>query len=133
MSGMLTGYHKGTSASPETRGRIGTATPVKDITLMRASLHSSPTGLLPGYVGVNDLLVYPNPVSNNTNIALPVTLQVPVFVQIIDLNGNLARSYEYPAGSNLLKVDMSTLPIGLYSVRVRGKYLGTHNIAVVKQ
>jgi hypothetical protein len=133
MSGMLTAYNKGTATAPEALGRIGTATPVKDITLMRASLASSPTGLLAGYVGVNDLLVYPNPASNTTNIALPVTLQVPIFVQIINLNGNIVRAYEYPAGSNLLNVDMSTLPLGLYSVRVSGKYLGTHNISVVKQ
>ena len=82
---------------------------------------------------VNDLLVYPNPVISNTRIVLNTLPASDVHVDIIDMNGNLVRSYKYIPGTYNLDVDMSRLPLGLYSVRVYGKDIDFHNLKVVKQ
>jgi hypothetical protein len=37
---------------------------------------------------------------------------------VVDLNGNIARTFSYAPGTYLLDVDLSRLPEGLYSVRV---------------
>ena len=81
----------------------------------------------------NDLQVYPNPVLDNTYIILTALPVSTVFVDVIDMNGNVARTYQYVAGTYKLDVDMSRLPTGLYSVRVHGKDVGFHNLTVVKQ
>jgi hypothetical protein len=78
------------------------------------------------------LPVYPNPVSSSTRIALPQPSVSTVYVRIIDLNGVVQRSYQYPAGISVLDVDMSRLRMGLYSVRVSGKDIGFYNLKVVK-
>ena len=83
--------------------------------------------------GINDLLVYPNPVVSSTKVVLNEASMENVYVYVIDMNGRIDRSYQYIPGSNVLDVDMSTLPIGLYSLRVWGKGIGSHNIEVVKQ
>ncbi len=132
MSSMLTAYHKGTTGSPTTVGRIGYGTPLKDIAIRRAAPVS--TGII-AYTGntSNDLLVYPNPVISQTRVVLDVTPVSDVFVDIIDLNGRVDRSFQYAPGTNLLDIDMSRLPTGLYSVRVSGNDIGFHNLKVVKE
>jgi len=132
MTGMLSGYHKGTGATPVEVGSVGYGTPVKDATFRNSN--GNPTGI--GSVGgniVNALPVYPNPVASSTRIALPAPTVSTVSVKIIDLNGVVNRTYEYASGTSVLDVDMSRLPMGLYSVRVTGKDIGFYNLKVVKE
>jgi len=81
----------------------------------------------------NDLLVYPNPTTSQTHIVMPLVIQAPVSVYIIDMNGNMVRTYQYAPGSNVLDVDMGSLTQGIYSVRLSGKYITDHNLRVVKE
>ncbi len=83
--------------------------------------------------GFNDLLVYPNPVVSSTRIALDQVPGSNVFVDIVDLNGVVNRTFQYSPGSYQLDVDMSNLPTGIYSVRVSGRDIGYHNLKIVKE
>jgi len=85
------------------------------------------------YSGTNNLLVYPNPVASNTKIVLNELSTGIITVYVIDMNGNIDRTYQYPQGLKILDVDMSTLPQGLYSVRVSAKGIDDHNLKVMKQ
>ena len=84
-------------------------------------------------VSQNDLLVYPNPVISQTRIVLQGRSAAPVFVDVVDLNGNLVRTCRYEPGTYNLDVDMSRLPAGLYSLRVFGNYISDYYEKVVKE
>jgi hypothetical protein len=55
-----------------------------------------------------------------------------VAVDVLDMNGNRVRSYDFAAGIYNLDIDMSGLPPALYSVRVYGKDVPMQNLKVVK-
>jgi len=132
MSAMLSGSHKGTASAPTMIGNVGFGTPVKDVVIYRTP-YTNTTGIAATQNrAVNDLLVYPNPVYNNMRIVLPIVPYAPVNVYVIDMNGNVDRIYQYAAGTYNLDVDMSSLPAGLYSVRVSGKGIDDHNLKIVK-
>lgn len=80
-----------------------------------------------------DLLVYPNPAISSTRVVLPNPTISTAYVDVIDLNGYVARSYQYAPGTYQLDVDLSTLPTSIYSVRVYGTGVGFYNLKVVKQ
>lgn len=134
MSDMLIGSHKGTATSPTAVGGVGYGIPVKDAVILRQA-YTAPTAVaaIPGN-NANDLLVYPNPVVSVTRIVLPAAFgsAYPVYVSIIDMNGHIDASYEYAPGIYNLDVDMSTLPMGLYSIRVFGNGISDHNLRVLK-
>ncbi len=83
--------------------------------------------------GYASLLVYPNPTFGNARVVLPSSSVGTVYVDVVSLNGNVLRSYQYVPGSYLLNVDLSTLPASLYSVRVHGDDVGFYNLKVLKQ
>jgi len=83
--------------------------------------------------GDDDLLVYPNPAVSATRIVLNNVPGSAVYVEVIDMNGEIDRSFEYSPGSYFLDVDLSNLPDGMYSVRVSGSDVGYHNLKVIKQ
>ncbi len=132
MTAMLTGYGKGTAGAPTQVGRVGYGTAVKDIA-MRNSSGTGPTAIAAAGNVPNALLVYPNPVVGNTRIALPAPSIGNVSVKVVDMNGNITRSYEYAPGTSVMEVDMNRLPAGIYSVRVYGTGLDNYNLKVVKQ
>jgi hypothetical protein len=80
-----------------------------------------------------NLLVYPNPATSGTRVVLPAPAIGTAYVDVIDLNGNVDRSYQYAPGSYELDVDISNLPVSIYSVRVYGTGIGFYNLKVVKQ
>lgn len=88
------------------------------------------TGNIPGTN--NDLIIYPNPVTSNARILLPAAATSNVFVDVIDMNGRVMRSFEFGKGTFQLDMDMSALPIGLYSVRVAQAGMPLENLKVVK-
>jgi hypothetical protein len=88
------------------------------------------TSVIPGTD--NNLLLYPNPVTSNARIILPAAAANNVFVDIIDMNGRIMRSYEFGKGTFQLDMDMSILPVGLYSVRVAQAGMPLDNLKVVK-
>jgi hypothetical protein len=90
------------------------------------------TSMVYDNAGAATLLVYPNPTHSNARVVLPQPSVATVYVDVVSLNGNVARSYQYPPGSYLLDVDLSTLPSSMYSVRVYGNSVGFYNIRVLK-
>ena len=132
LNAMLTGYHRGTSATPSRTGNVGYGIPVKDAVIHTPASSASSTGFATYNVHGNDLLVYPNPVENSTRIVLDQSPTSPVNVDVIDMNGQIVRNYTYAAGTYNIDVDMSRLPAGLYSVRVSGDSIADHNLKVVK-
>jgi hypothetical protein len=78
------------------------------------------------------LLLYPNPVTSNARIILPAAAANNVFVDVLDMNGHILRSFEYGKGTFQLDMDMSVLPVGLYSVRVSQAGVPLENLKVVK-
>lgn len=94
-------------------------------TAERVSLDAAPVA--------SSLLVYPNPVVSTTRIALDQVPGSNVYVDILDMNGVIERTFEYAPGSYQLDVDMSNMPQGLYSVRVSGRDIGYYNLKVVKE
>ncbi len=132
MSDMLSAYHRGTATSaPANAGGIGYGVPVKDIAIRRPYATTGISNVVNNTT--NDLLVYPNPVFSYTRVVLPNISSGSVYVDIIDLNGRIQRSYEFASGTYQADLDMSTLPTGLYSVRVTGNNVGYHNLKVVKE
>jgi trimeric autotransporter adhesin len=118
------------SSMPSYAGTIGKGIPVKDMSL-RKTYNS---------LGVStarnnnqaDLLLYPNPAVTNARIVLPEASYHDVFLEVIDLNGNVISSYQYPAGTYQLDFDVNTLPVGLYSLRVIQLGVSYHNLKLVK-
>ena len=80
----------------------------------------------------DDLLLYPNPVWSIARVRLHEPAPVVAFAFIIDMNGNIVRAMQFPAGSLFLDVNMGDLPRGLYSLRVFGPYISLHNLKVLK-
>jgi len=78
-------------------------------------------------------LAYPNPTSSITRITLPMVSAAIVYADVVNMNGNVMRSYQFAPGSYQLDVDLSTLPTGLYSVRVFGRDVALRNFKIVKQ
>jgi Secretion system C-terminal sorting domain len=132
MSAMLSGYSKGTAATPVLVGRLGYGTPVKDA-VMRNSSSANTTGFATIAAATNSLLVYPNPVVSSARIALPAPSVGKVSAMVIDMNGSVLRKFSFAPGTSVLDVDMSKLPAGMYSVRVSGDAAAPYNLKVVKQ
>jgi len=132
MSSMLTAYHKGTAGAPVSVGDVGYGIPVKDMTATR--YYTPPATGIANYAAnvVNDLFVFPNPAISNARILLPFASEGNVWVYIIDMNGNMLRTYKYEPRSYQLDVDVSTLPAGIYDVHVSGKGVGDHNLKLEK-
>lgn len=84
-------------------------------------------------IGYPDVLFYPNPVVTQARILLPTPARHTVYVDIVDLRGQIAHSYSYPPGSNQLELDMSTLVTGMYNVRMIEQGKGIHSIKVLKE
>jgi hypothetical protein len=80
----------------------------------------------------DDLLIYPHPVIGMTRIVLHEPSQDFVYVMVIDMNGSILRAFQFNPNSYELQVDMGSLPIGMYSVRVFGNQVSYHNLRVQK-
>jgi hypothetical protein len=63
--------------------------------------------------------MFPNPAMNQTTVVLNYLPGNPVYVELVDFNGNIRRSYAFTAGGQQLSFDVSFLERGLYVVRVR--------------
>jgi hypothetical protein len=78
------------------------------------------------------MLFYPNPVTSQARILFQYPSLSTIQIYIIDLRGQVMRSFSYAPGSYTLDLDMSTLATGLYNVRViEGRTIT--NIKVIKE
>src|SRR5690606_7477399 len=73
---------------------------------------------MPGSLEIRSVQLYPNPASNSINITIPVSmLKNDVELELIDQKGRLLRTL--PMRSEQLPIDVSDLPNGSYTVRVK--------------
>ena len=89
-----------------------------------------PLDSIPAFVGVFnppapdaafDLQLAPNPAVTVTQLSATLTGNEPALVEIIDLNGRLARQFRLPvngSGRQILSLPVQNLAAGVYSVRV---------------
>jgi PKD repeat protein len=71
---------------------------------------------------MNQLALYPNPVSNNATIAFNLMQSTKLSVKVLDINGRviatIADNASFNAGVQNLTVDASALEAGVYMVRL---------------
>ena len=65
--------------------------------------------------------LFPNPAMSNVTIVLQDIPTQAVYIDIVDFNGNLQRSYRFSPGNLALHFDVSFLPKGHYIIRVRDR------------
>lgn len=63
--------------------------------------------------------VFPNPAATYTRIFLNGSTTEAVTVSIINYNGVMIQSFNYPAGAGRFDIDVSSLPDGLYALQVQ--------------
>lgn len=68
-------------------------------------------------------LVYPNPASTTVHIALPEAADRNMQLQVINQLGQLVQSSTVSKGTQLITVDISKLPKGMYTIRMAGSEL----------
>ena len=123
----------GYNATPTQAGMVGYSIPVKDTAMYRSPVSPSSTFVNSVSSG-SKVVMYPNPVLSQAKIILSELPKTAVAVYVIDLNGNIVRTFKYEPGNYSLDVDMSKLPAGIYSVRVQQKDIPYYtNIKVVKE
>jgi PKD repeat protein len=67
------------------------------------------------------LELFPNPATNELNIKLPNDATSTIeSIQVINVNGQVVKT-EHAISTNLLSIDISTLPSGVYMVRTMNK------------
>lgn len=67
------------------------------------------------------LEVYPNPATSNTRIVLESAPAVLTTISIFNTNGVLEGRYEFAPGASRYDLDVSFLPVGIYSLQVQEK------------
>ena len=66
--------------------------------------------------------LFPNPALNNATVILNYLPDQKVYVDIIDFNGNLRRSFAFLPHGRQLSFDVGFLEEGYYIIRVREGY-----------
>jgi hypothetical protein len=81
---------------------------------------------------VNNLSVYPNPASGIVSITHPAAVNATK-IQIVDMMGNLLKTYSVSAGESKTTIDVSTMAIGTYRVVwINGSDISSKGIMVVQ-
>lgn len=77
---------------------------------------------------------YPNPIMNagSVSIDLGLEMDLPLTVQVYDLNGKMLYSEQREAIYGKMDVDLSSYSNGMYLVKVRGKDV-SHEFKIIKQ
>jgi hypothetical protein len=109
------------SLSSSQNGTYGMNTPaffcIDNVTLSTYRDTAATTGIK-NYFSENSLSVYPNPAVTETEIVYNTSASVPVNLKLIDLLGNelITQKAQSFLGLNKFKIDVSTLPAGVYYV-----------------
>ncbi len=83
-------------------------------------------------VNLEELVAYPNPVTDVLNVQLPENLSGDANLQIMDLNGKVIKSISVQNANGLLKVDCSDLSKGVYVVFIQSKQSKTQVLKITK-
>ncbi|MBK8496553.1 MAG: T9SS type A sorting domain-containing protein [Chitinophagaceae bacterium] len=74
---------------------------------------------------IQDFLLYPNPAISYVHIALTEAASKELQVQVTNQLGQMVKTTWVSAGTQLIKLDVSALPKGIYAVRITGDQVTT--------
>lgn len=77
--------------------------------------------------------MYPNPATYQTRVVLNSVSQLPIVAELVDMNGRLASRTAFPAGREVLNLDVSRVPAGVYAVRIFEGSTLTHQLRLVRR
>ena len=66
-------------------------------------------------MNTSEFAIYPNPAKSFVNLEFEA-LEENTLLQILDLNGRRVRTLDLKAGIETLRIDVSDLPKGVYTV-----------------
>jgi hypothetical protein len=69
----------------------------------------------------NTIRLYPNPVANELTVLLNEQVSGKVVIQIIDVTGKVIRTQEVNAAVQTVKMDVTELANGMYTLTVQGE------------
>lgn len=78
----------------------------------------------------SDLTAYPNPASESINVPL-TNCEGNVIVNIIDISGKIVSTQNVSMNSTMLTLDVTTLPTGVYTVKLTLEDNSTKNVQIV--
>ncbi len=77
--------------------------------------------------------IYPNPANETLNIDFGMPIKGATAISIFDLTGQLKMNMSYsPTGSSSISVDVKSLSVGMYFVRIQGVGINTTQKIVVE-
>ena len=85
------------------------------------------------YAYNSNLILYPNPATSNAHIILPNLALRKISVFVVDFRGQIMKSWIFAPGGDQVDIDISSLPIGEYSIRVQEEGFPADNLRLVKQ
>ena len=103
----FTGWNDGNTENPRT------VTVTSDTTFMAIFTASGSSSLQA--VNAREFTMFPNPAKSFVNLEFE-TLQENTLLQILDINGRRVRTLELKAGVETLRIDVSDLPKGIYTI-----------------
>lgn len=84
-----------------------------------------------GFIGANtELLIYPNPVSNQLNVQVPTPGQQPEVLVMTDLAGKIVRRLAPSDLAGKYSLDVGDVPAGIYLVRWQTDRLHTAKVII---
>jgi hypothetical protein len=86
-----------------------------------------------GNAGGGQVQMYPNPATYQTRVVLGYTAQATVIAELVDMNGRLAARTSFPAGREVINIDVSRVPAGIYAVRIFEGNVLTHQLRLVRR
>ena len=86
-----------------------------------------------GNASQGSVQIYPNPASYQTRVVLASASEGPVVAELLDMNGRLASRTVFPAGRQVLNLDVSRVPIGVYAVRIFENGMLIHQLRLVRR
>jgi hypothetical protein len=113
------------------KGSVGPGVPVSDIAVQPAGKG----GVATAVNTVNKtggLYLYPNPAANMAHVLMPAITKGSLQVSVLNLQGQVLRSFEFAAGTQQVDINLQDLPNGIYNLRVHEQGDATQNIRFVK-
>lgn len=77
--------------------------------------------------------ITPNPARTSAALMLETGTTEPVTIYVVNMNGNIVKSYTYGAGNSSYGIDVGNLPAGLYSIQLQERGKSLQSIELVKQ
>ena len=103
----FTGWNDGNTENPRT---VTVTSDTAFVAIFTASGSSSLQA-----VSAREFAIYPNPAKNFVTLEFEA-LQENALLQILDINGRRVRTHDLKAGQETLRIDVSDLPKGVYTV-----------------